>query len=221
MIRSALVLVALAGAARAQPTKPSPAAALLTAVEANYKAPRHLKVTFEQTVTNAVSGQVQEAPGVFYVEKPDKLRFDFFQPKRKDPKLKSQYFLDGKTLWVLDHKNTQYAKQSAANSELPATVAFFLGAGSLARDFNVATTTASLPAGTTGLELTPKKPSATYAKIVLAVDAKRMVTQVVIVNSSGNTQTMKFSAVEIDKPAPKNWFVVDAKAIAGYRVIKP
>ncbi len=229
MIRALVATLALLGSAHADPV-PVPAKAvattalqLLAKVEANYKAPQHLSATFEQTVTNVVSGKAMPASGSFRVEKPNKLRFDFLQPKRKDPKPKATYLFDGKVLWVIDHQNLQVAQKPIEGSELPSMVTFFLGTGTMSRDFKIAIATdpALVPAGASALELTPKKPSAAYAKIILVLDAKQMVTQTTIIDSSGNTQVMKFISVELDKAAPAGTFVLDRKAVDGYRFLKP
>lgn len=233
MIRAALLVLAFATPAIAQPKPEKPpvkpvissALQLLTEVEDNYKKPQHLLATFDQTIFNPVTGLTQPAIGTFRVEKPNKLRFDFLQPKRKDPKPKVTYVFDGKVLWAIDYGNKQVAQKSAEGNELPSMVTFFLGAGTLSRDFNVASATTAdatlVPADATGLVLTPKKPSAAYAKIVLVIDAKRMVTQTSIVNSSGVVQTMKFTGIALDKPAPADTFVLDRKAYAGWSFIKP
>ena len=225
MIREIGVTLALLGTASAQPapTLATPAILLLAKVEANYKTPQHLSATFEQALTNAVSRKVMPANGMLRIEKPNKLRFDFLQPKRKDPKPKATYLFDGKSLWVIDHQNLQVAQKATEGSELPSMVTFFLGTGTMSRDFKVAITAdpALVPAGANALELTPKKPSAAYAKVILVLDARQMVTQTTIIDSSGGTQVMKFTSVELDKPAPAGTFVLDRKAIDGYKMIKP
>jgi outer membrane lipoprotein-sorting protein len=221
MIRLALIaaLVALPLATHADPKAPakpvsSPALQVLAAVEANYKKPQHLGVAFDQTVTNAVSGQALPSTGTLLVEKPDKLRFVFMQPKKANPKPKATYLFDGKVMWLIDHQNMQFGQKAAGNSELPSLVSFFLGAGTLARDFNVAL------AANGSLELTPKTPSAAYAKIILVLDANRTVTQTSIIDSSGNTQTMRFTSTTLDKPAPAGTFVFDRKQFPVYREVK-
>lgn len=231
MIRVALLL-AFTATASAQP-RPQPAPAppvyrtsgeqLLGLVRGNYLLPKHLTATFEQTVTNAISGQAAPALGTLYVEKPDKLKFEFLQPKKANPKLKTTYLLDGKTMWAIEHTKLQYAKQPAAGSQLPALVGFFLGNDTLMKDFTPEILPAAkVPAGAfAALELTPKQVSAAYAKIVLVLDDKRMVTQVTIFDSSGNTQTLKFTNVVLDKAAPAGTFKLDPKSIAGFNEIKP
>ena len=214
---AALAAVPIAGHADSKaPAKPvaNPALQVLAAVEANYKKPQHLGVTFEQTVTNAISGKAAPSNGTLLVEKPDKLKFVFMQPKKANPKPKATYLFDGKTMWLIDHPNLQFGQRSAANSELPSLVSFFLGAGTLARDFNVALTSSG------ALELTPKTPSAAYAKIILELDAKQLVSQTSIIDSSGNTQTMKFTSMTLDKPAPAGTFVFDRKQFPDYRELK-
>lgn len=195
----------------------------LAKVEANYKKPQHLTATFAQTLTRAIGGKPGETGGTLRVAKPDKVRVDFRPPNRKDPGVKTTYLFDGKIAWSIDHPNRQVAQKSVAGSDLPALISFFLGAGTLSRDFKVALTSDKtyVPDGATGLELTSKQPSAAYGRIILVVDRDSRVTKSVIFNSSGDIQEMRFTSIELDKPAPAGTFAIDRKATAGYNFIKP
>jgi len=78
-----------------------------------------------------------------------------------------------------------------------------------------------VPDGATGLELTSKQPSAAYGRIILVVDRDSRVTKSVIFNSSGDIQEMRFTSIELDKPAPAGTFTLDRKATAGFKFLKP
>lgn len=205
-----------------RPARPIIAMDVLKTVEEHYKKAQHLTATFDQTVTRAIGGKPGESNGTLRVEKPNKIRFEYLQPKRKDPKVKVAYLFDGKTFYVLDHGNLQWAKRTVAASDLSAIVTFFLGAGSLLKDFKVAFSTdkAIVPTGVTALELVPRKPNAAYARTVLVLDSAKRVARVVIFNSSGDIQEMRFSAVELDKPVPRKTFVFDPADVAGYEPMK-
>lgn len=224
----ALVL-ALSNVVAAQPPTPpnapvqgSMVAGVLAKVEANYRKSKHLVATFDQTVTRAIGGKPAVSTGSFRAEKPNKFRFEYLHPKRRDRKVKNVTLFDGKTLYVIDHSNLQYAQRAAASSELPSLLAFFLGTGTLTRDFKVALTADKtfVPAGATALELTPKAANATYARIILVLDASHRVARSIIINSSGDVQEMKFTSIELDTPAPADTFVFDRALIRGYKLLK-
>jgi outer membrane lipoprotein-sorting protein len=213
VIRVAIALIALTGVAYAD----MDAADVLQRVESTYQKPQHLSATFEQTYTNAMVGKVDKTAGMLFVAKPGKIRFDFFKKGTKT--LRHFYLFDGKVGWMVEPSNTQYRKEDLTTSALPAAVTFFLGSGSLSKDFNVA-----FPTGKHDgiqLELTPKKSNAANAKVILTVDNKGFrVTRTVITDSSGNISDFAFSNIEVDKPAPAGTFVIDQKQLAGYKELK-
>lgn len=214
MIRVALAVVALAGVAHAD----MDASDALQRIEDSYKKPQTLTTTFDQTVTNSVTGQIGKSKGAIFAAKPDKIRFEYLKTKNGATKIDVVQLFDGKTGWYIDHGGTQYWRQTADASSLPAAVSFFLGAGTLSKEFRPAFAAAKGPH--LQLELTPIKPNAAYAKVVLAVDSKALsVSKVTITNSSGVTTELAFAKLETDKTFPDKTFVVDPKTLAGYKQI--
>jgi outer membrane lipoprotein-sorting protein len=209
-------------AAPAAAKQPSLVDQVLAKVEANYKTPKHFAASFDQTLTRAIGGKPAENTGTILVEKPSKIKVVYLQPKRANPKPKTTTLFDGKTVYGIDHGNTQYFERPAASSDLPALVAFFLGEGSLTTDFKVQLTSdkAHVPPGATALELTPKQPSAAHARVILVLDGNSRVARSIVFNSSGDIQEMRFRAVVLDKPAPTGTFVFDRKQVDGFERIK-
>jgi outer membrane lipoprotein-sorting protein len=220
-VKAFVALCLMVGVADAQPAV-TPAQALAK-VEATYQKPVQLTATFEQQVTNAISGRAAPSTGTLWVAKPAKsggspsLRFDYVGKKRPVDK---QFLFDGTTLAYIDHGNYEVTSQPATGSQLPALVAFFTGAGSLSSQFTVAapTTKNQLVPGAVVLELTPKQPNAAYSQLFLVIDPKSWtVTRTTVIDSSGNTNTFTFSRLDTTKVVPASWFKPDPKTTAGYR----
>jgi outer membrane lipoprotein-sorting protein len=212
----ALALIAVTGVAHAD----MDAADVLQRVEQTYKEHPHLTAGFDYTNTNAMTGKVSKSAGTLFVAKPDKIRFEYVKTKNGKSTIDVIHLFDGKTGWYIDHGGLQFAKLQTDASQLPAAVAFFLGGGGLSKEFTPAFAKAG--DGTNILlELTPKKPSAAYAKITLTVDNRGMrVSKTKITNSSGDTGEFVFSNLTTNKPPPAGTFVVDKKQIAGYKEVK-
>ncbi|MEO8703588.1 MAG: outer membrane lipoprotein carrier protein LolA [Kofleriaceae bacterium] len=218
-MKAALALVALAGIVRiaeAQP-KPQPPSAetVLANVEATYKKAPGLTAAFTQTVTNAMTGKVSKPkPGTLLVGKPNKIRFDYAGSNKT-------MMYDGKDFYSIepDALVIRHAKTTGANP-VPAAVTFITGAGSLATDFNVTfPETKDLVPGATILALTPKKPNAAYAKLLLTVNpATWQVTRTHVIDSSGNTNTIELTNVKLEAPKPDQFHFVRSKYPAVWSV---
>lgn len=219
-MKALLALALIGGVAHAQPSPLSPADALAK-VEATYKKPAQLTASFVQANDYAATGASTSNGGTLWISKPDKIRFDY---TAKDPKrrpLDKQYFYDGTTVYQVDHKNTKINKTAAGDSNLPALLKFFTGAGSLTSEFTVAAPAdkTKLVPGAVVLQLTPKKPNASYAQLYLVVDPTAWtVAKTTSVNSSGDTTTFTFSKIDMTTTHPASWFAVDPKTTKGYGV---
>lgn len=193
MTRLALVALFVPVLAHAQPAKPKPvptAAQVLAGVEATYKSTTELTATFDESVTNPIYGTTAKSTGELFAAKPDKMRWDY---KKRD-KLFKWILYDGTTLWIVEPSKLEVTKIPASASSVPAQLAFFTGNGTLAQTFGVAFASGS----TTTLELTPKQPSAAYAKLVLDVDpSTAQVAKTTVTNSSGVTTTIAFTNVKL------------------------
>ena len=219
----AIVVLIVPAIAVAQPKQPvRTAGELLKLVEATYKAPKQLTASFEQTVFNPAMGTTATTKGTLVVAKPDKMRWDYIDKKGKT---KKQIIFDGKTAWMIEPLNTQIIKHEPKTSELPGVIAFFMGAGSLAKDFDVAfpkPQQAHVVPGAQNLVLTPRQANAAYAEIYLAIDPSTWtVARTTIVNCSGVASTYAFSGVDMKKSVDAKLFAFDAKAYPGFKIITP
>jgi outer membrane lipoprotein carrier protein len=220
-MRAAIAMVMLPAIAAAQPpARPLTPGQVLARIEATYQQPAQLTARFEQTVTNVIGGKPKRSSGTLLVAKPDKLRFDYTSAKGKPDK---HFIFDGQTLWVIEHVNLQVLQHHAGASPLPGAIAFFLGAGKLASEFDVGFPKARgrLVPGATVLELVPRQPTAQYARIDLVIDpATWQVTRTTVVDSSGNTNTFAFSKVDTRTPIKATTFQFHPRTLPSYRVVR-
>jgi outer membrane lipoprotein-sorting protein len=220
MLRALLAITALAPAiAHAQPKRPPPSAAqVLANVEATYQQPTHFTAGFTQTVTYALNNKTTRSTGKLYVEKPDKIRFDYEKAGKPD----RTFLFDGVTLWIIDHGNMQVLQQPAQNSNLPAAIRFFTGAGSLATEFKVGfpTSPKHLVPGATVLALTPRQPSAQYSELYLVIDPTRwQVTKTIVINSSGDANTFELSNMDVKKSIAASVFQFKPSSVPHYKLV--
>jgi outer membrane lipoprotein carrier protein len=181
-MKSALVLLLLAAAPAGQA---SPDAAKVAAkVQAFYERTKDLEARFGQTYTYAGFGRRQVSSGTIRVKKPGKMRWDYEKPVPKTIAVSGarlvQYEPDENQAYVDDHFDA---------SAMSAAVAFLLGKGDLAREFDL-----SLD-GTGALMLRPKEPDPRVEAIVLTVGDDGDVKATRVVDGSGNVNEVKFSDV--------------------------
>ncbi|HSE93453.1 MAG TPA: outer membrane lipoprotein carrier protein LolA, partial [Methylomirabilota bacterium] len=125
-----------------------------------------------------------------------KLRWEFAEPA------KQEIVSDGATLWVytpsLNQVNTGPAPEALAG---PAG-SFLAGLGRLREHFNVRFLNPAQPVDGDGhvvLDLTPKRPLPTMARLILAVDPKSWeVRRAVVHDQFENTVTMRFTQMALN-----------------------
>ncbi len=211
-----LCIPALAAAQPAPPTAPGPTPAqALAKIEATYAKATAITGDFSQSVLNATFGTTTPSGGTFALAKPDKLRFDYVNKKKKPDKT---FLFDGTTFWYVDLLNRRATKSTASASAIPAALAFLTNPAQLAKDFTIAAPAnqSQLVAGSVVLELTPKQPSASYAKIQLVVDpATWTVPRSIVYAPSGDTTTYALSNLDLAaKVAPDRFTFTPPKSYA-------
>ena len=118
---------------------------------------------------------------------------------------------DGKTIWIytpqLDQVNTGAAPEALSG---PAG-SFLSGLGKLRQHFNVRFLNPAQPKDADGnvvLDLTPKQPLPTLARLVLALDSKSYdVRKAVVYDQFDNTVTMTFTKLMVNSGLPDKLFV--------------
>ena len=126
----------------------------------------------------------------------------------------------GDVLWLYEPEDKQAFKQELKQSQLPAALAFLMGKGRLADEFNIELAP-KLEYGRPGdyrLSLKPKQPQSTYKAIYFIVDpASFQVRQTVLVDSQGNINDVTFNDMTFNAKVVDATFVW--KPPAGVRVI--
>lgn len=221
-----LLLTCLAGtdaaAQSAGPSRPTTdrAQVVLEGVQGFYRNLDHLAADFRQVSVNATFGKKTESSGKVYL-KPGKMRWDYFSKREKNKVSRSQ-MSDGTMIWAVDVPGKWYFKQKLADSTLPVAVTFMTGRGQLAKEFN-----ARLLRGTSFggpgidvIELTPKKPSAQFKRLVLVVDpASFRVMKSIVTTATGDTNEFSFFDVDTTKPIADRLFVFNPQVAKGFRQI--
>ncbi len=219
------------GAAPAAAAPATTAAAPLAAsnvvdrVQAFYLGIKQVSAKFRQSVTNATfGGDAKTNDGSVYIQKPGKMRWDYFAKKGTAVRTKKSFISNGAYLYVVEYDNKQILKKSLEKDLMPVAVSFLYGKGDLKSDFT-SELDGSGKYGAKGelvLKLTPKKPSAQYKNLFLVVDPKDFhVTQSVIVDSSNNTNHFRFFSPDFEKTLKDTWFEFNEKssAVKNFRLV--
>ena len=212
----ALAIVAvLTSTASAAPT----ANDVLASVQKFYTATKHLTVTFHQEVTHKAFGKVETSKGHAWILKPADFRFDYDQDIKGKTQTVKTFTFDGTTGSYVDRINKKITKTAATSGVMPAAVSFLTGGNGLAKQFD-ATIDASKTYDDkdTVIALTPKQPSAEYAKLVFVVAANGHVRKSIVIASNGDSNAFEFFAPDDKTDVPASLFVVDPKSVDGYAV---
>jgi outer membrane lipoprotein carrier protein len=187
--------------------------AVIRDVEAAYARLADLKAEFSQAAFNKSLNQTIPAEGTVYLKKGGRLRWEYTAPTPQE------IVSDGKTLWVytpqLNQVNTGPAPEALAG---PAG-SFLAGLGKLREHFDVRFLNLAQPRDGDGnwvLDLKPKQPLPTMARLILALDPRDLqVRKAVVYDQFENTVTMKFAKVTVNGGLPEKLFTfVPPKGVA-------
>jgi outer membrane lipoprotein carrier protein len=212
----------------AVPAGPAVAAADISAPDAVdkiqkfYAAINQVTALFRQSVTYDTFGSTKESDGKVWIQKPGKMRWDYYDKKKTKVEVKKSFISNGAYLYMVEHDNKQVVKKNLQNDLMPVAISFLYGKGDLKTEFNAEVDKAS-KYGTKSelvLKLTPKKPSAQYKNLILVVDTTDFhVTQSVIVDSSNNVNHFRFFAPDFKSAVEPKWFEFDEKSVKNYRIV--
>lgn len=199
----ALLLAALlpAGAAAA----PSPTLdEALQRLEDAYRGVRDLRAGFQQAAFNRTLSQTLEARGTLYLKKPGKLRWEYTTPTPQE------IVSDGKRLWVYTPELKQVNVSDAPGALVGPAGSFLQGLGQVREHFHARFLNPAQPADADGLlvlDLTPRKPEAMLARLVLSVDPRSgLVRKAVVYDQLENTVTVRFLDVAVNPGLPDTLF---------------
>jgi len=214
LIALGLVLVGLTGSAAAQTAAPSISLdETVRGLESAYGKMNDLKAEFDQTAFNKSLNQSIPAKGVVYLKKGGKLRWEYADPTPQ------QIVSDGKTLWIYTPALSQVNTGAAPEALSGPAGSFLAGLGKVREHFAVRFLNPAEPRDKDGnvvLDLTPKQPLPTMARLVLALDPRSWeVRKAVVYDQFENTVTMLFRKTTINGGLPDSLFTfVAPKGVA-------
>ena len=177
-------------------------------VEGAYGKMTDLRGEFTQSALNKSLNQTIDAKGVVYLKKGGKLRWEYVEPTRQE------IVSDGKTIWVHTPQLNQVNTGAAPEALSGPAGSFLSGLGKLRQHFNVRFLNPAQPKDADGnvvLDLTPKQPLPTLARLVLSLDASSYdVRKAVVYDQFDNTVTMTFTKVAVNTGLPDKLFVFTA-----------
>jgi outer membrane lipoprotein-sorting protein len=206
---------------------PASANGVVDKIQAFYLGIKQVSAKFRQSVTYATfGGDAKLSDGRVYIQKPGKMRWDYYAAKKGSAvRTKKSFISNGTYLYVVDYDNMQIIKKSLERDLMPVAVSFLYGKGDLKADFTSELDTSGKygAKGELVLKLTPKKPSAQYKNLYLAVDATDYhVTQSVIVDSANNINQFRFYTPDFEKALKDTWFEFNEKneSVKNFRVVE-
>jgi len=189
--------------------------AVVAKVQKRYDEAADFKARFTQTLTSATLKRTTNSAGQVTFKKPGRMRWDYEKPD------KSSYITDGGVLWLYEPDDRQAFKQDLKSSQLPSALAFLLGKGKLASEFDISFGPDRGVSGTEKnyvLSLTPKTPQAQVKALLFVVDPHDwFVRQSEITDAQGNTNIIVFADVVMNSRVPDALFKFSPPA--GTRVI--
>src|SRR6188508_2687311 len=204
-----LLIVMAQAAAPPPPAAPkTDVKAVVAEVQKRYDAAADFRARFTQTLTSAAMGRKTSSSGEVMFKKPGRMRWDYEKPD------KSSYITDGGVLWLYEPDDKQAFKQDLKASQLPSALAFLLGKGKLATEFDITfgPERGSVPMGGATvknyvLSLSPKTPQAQVKSILFVVDPRDwFVHQSEITDAQGNTNVILFADVVMNSRVPETLF---------------
>lgn len=199
---AAVLVLAAASAASAQSLDD-----VVRDLEATYARVADLRADFTQTAFNKSLNQTIPAQGVVYLKRGGKLRWEYTEPTPQ------QIVSDGKKLWVYTPALNQVNVGEAPEALAGPAGSFLAGLGRLRAEFAVRFLNPADPRDRAGhwvLDLTPRHPLPTLARLILSVDAKTWeVRRAVVYDQFENTVTMRFTKVALNSGLPDRLFAFE------------
>ena len=185
---------------------PLDAATVTDKVQAFYANIADYQSNFSQVYTDLAAGDETRTTGKVFFKKPGKMRWDYYESKQGVTAVKKVLVSDGKEFNIYEAEFSQYYRQCLAESQLPTAISFLMGKGDLKTEFDSRLLGAQ-DGGALKLELTPKKSSGQYKRIVFTVDrGSYAVTQTTVYDPYGNTNRISFLRPAINKSLPDAGF---------------
>ena len=181
---------------------------VIRGLEGAYGRINDLKAEFNQNAFNKSLNQTIPATGSVYLKKGGKLRWEYTQPTPQE------IVSDGKTLWVYTPALNQVNVAPAPEALAGPAGSFLVGLGKLREHFGVRFMNPAQPRdgdGNVVLDLAPKQPLPTLARLILSVDPRSWeVRKAVVYDQFENTVTMRFTKMALNSNLPDSLFTFTA-----------
>ena len=203
--RRALVALIIGASVARSSSAQSPTATLDRATAAWEKV-RTARASFEQTITNALTGSSASARGEFQQQRPGKLAIRFAEPNG------DRIVADGKTVWIYLPSSApgQVVKRAARDAAaMPIDITSqFLDDPRGKYDVTAAGTTTIDGRTVTGLLLVPKvAANAPFTKATIWVDdGDALIRQFELVEPSGITRRVRITSLDLNVPVDRDAF---------------
>ena len=201
-------LLAMVAVAAAQTPPAQGLDDVIRGLEGAYGRINDLKAEFNQNAFNKSLNQTIPAAGSVYLKKGGKLRWEYTQPTPQE------IVSDGKTLWVYTPALNQVNVAPAPEALAGPAGSFLVGLGKLREHFGVRFMNPAQPRdgdGNVVLDLAPKQPLPTLARLILSVDPRSWeVRKAVVYDQFENTVTMRFTKMALNSNLPDSLFTFTA-----------
>jgi outer membrane lipoprotein carrier protein len=165
---------------------------------------------FSQVYLYKAYGRKQKSSGQVYFKKPGKMRWEYSKPSKK-------YMIsDGSDLWTYEPEEKQAYKLTLEESQLPVVITFLFGKGKLLDEFKAALLSGDVRALDPSdfvVELTPKKTSTDYKKVVMVVSSVDFsLKEVYVYDPVDNENHLSFEKPATNKGVEDSLFKVELPA---------
>ena len=206
---TAMIVCLLVTATSAAQTAPPPSLDdVVRGLEGAYGRINDLKAEFSQNAFNKSLNQTIPATGAVYLKKGGKLRWEYTQPTPQE------IVSDGKTLWVYTPTLNQVNVAPAPEALAGPAGSFLIGLGKLREHFGVRFLNPVQPRdgdGNVVLDLAPKQPLPTLARLILSIDPRSWeVRKAVVYDQFENTVTMRFTKMTLNSGLADSLFTFTA-----------
>ena len=200
----------------AEGAAPTDAAGVMEKLQGFYDGTKDFQAEFEQIYKHKLYNEEKKSSGKVFIQRPGKMRWEYKKPEKK------LFVADGSYIWIYEEGINQVTKQPLGESDLPVAITFLVGKGKLKDEFTgkIVPHEKFSSKGKLVLELTPKKPSPQYKKLLFIVSkSDYQVERTIIIDESGNTNTMRFKNVQINKGVDSKKF--QFKPPKGATIVEP
>jgi len=177
--------------------------AVLNEIQNRYEKTNDFEAHFIQEFIGKVMRQPNKGEGKVYFKKKGMMRWDYTVPNQK-------LISDGHTLWYYQPEEKQVLISDVSKVLKERTpLAFLAGEGNLSRDFKLLNLNESISQKEDNylVELAPKEPLATLAKLILTVDKKTyIVLQADVFDGLGNITRTRFIEIKTNVGLSNSFF---------------